>query len=138
MTLFPFTCIFYMPLFFFRSKQEPLFFECDMMDREAIQQMCQGIQKKIPEGVDILVNNAGIWYTFLFYITFQLTFGIFRIRFCNAFIFSLLFGGMGGGGFACLIKVCYLCLFMQCIFSNQQFLSPSIFYQTLLFNITIE
>ena len=32
------------------------------MDREAIQQMCQGIQKKIPEGVDILVNNAGIWY----------------------------------------------------------------------------
>uniref|UniRef100_A0A8B8C9W3 3-oxoacyl-[acyl-carrier-protein] reductase n=1 Tax=Crassostrea virginica TaxID=6565 RepID=A0A8B8C9W3_CRAVI len=46
------------------SKHEPLFFECDLMDREAIQQMCQGIQKKIPEGVDILVNNAGMYELF--------------------------------------------------------------------------
>ncbi|XP_078330148.1 D-beta-hydroxybutyrate dehydrogenase-like [Crassostrea virginica] len=46
------------------SKHEPLFFDCDLMDREAIQQMCQGIQKKIPEGVDILVNNAGMYELF--------------------------------------------------------------------------
>ena len=62
------------------------------MDREAIQQMCQGIQKKIPEGVDILVNNAGIWYIpILNYISYHLWYIQVSV-YCHVFIFVFFFG----------------------------------------------
>ncbi|XP_022312073.2 putative oxidoreductase YxjF isoform X1 [Crassostrea virginica] len=48
------------------GQKEPLFFECDLMYRDAIGEMCRSILSKIPDGVDILVNNAGIFERFFF------------------------------------------------------------------------
>lgn len=42
-----------------RSGQEALFFECDLLNRESIDQLCSIIASKVPSGIDILVNNAG-------------------------------------------------------------------------------
>lgn len=42
-----------------RSGQEALFFECDLLNRESIDQLCSTIASKVPSGIDILVNNAG-------------------------------------------------------------------------------
>lgn len=43
----------------FRSGQDALFFECDLLNRESIDHLCSTIASKVPSGIDILVNNAG-------------------------------------------------------------------------------
>lgn len=43
------------------SGQEALFFECDLLNRESIDQLCSTIASKVPSGIDILVNNAGCY-----------------------------------------------------------------------------
>lgn len=48
-----------MSTFTFRSGQEPLFFECDLLKRESIDHLFSTIASKVPSGIDILVNNAG-------------------------------------------------------------------------------
>ncbi|XP_061190694.1 D-beta-hydroxybutyrate dehydrogenase-like [Saccostrea echinata] len=41
-------------------KKEVRYFECNLLKRESITDLCQKIDSAVPAGIDILVNNAGV------------------------------------------------------------------------------
>ncbi|XP_062603873.1 D-beta-hydroxybutyrate dehydrogenase-like [Saccostrea cucullata] len=43
-----------------RCKTDVRYFECNLLKKECITDLCQKIDSAIPSGIDILVNNAGI------------------------------------------------------------------------------
>ncbi|XP_061190271.1 uncharacterized oxidoreductase YxjF-like [Saccostrea echinata] len=44
-------------------KKDVSYFECNLLKRECITDLCQKIDSAVPSGVDILVNNAGVLYS---------------------------------------------------------------------------